>query len=219
MDREGIAPVSAEVVAFLERTDATCRLWAEQDEGPYHLDHHPIRRDVTEDRFGVALTLGMGLRAYDGSGLGDAVVEIWHCDAAGRYSGFSPFRSRNTRTAQSTEYVADEMFLRGSQVTDRDGRVEFRTIYPGWYPGRTVHVHVIARAYGVTSTSQLYFPEPVTDVVFAQAPYTDRPGRDTTNATDTIFPTGGEPPVLDIVAAGDGYLAAIWLRLPETVHP
>jgi protocatechuate 3,4-dioxygenase beta subunit len=164
----------------------------------------------------------MGLSALDGTGLANAVVEIWHCDAAGRYSGFPPPRSSDASAAptpQPVTYVADQMFLRGSQVTDDEGRVEFRTIYPGWYPGRTVHIHLIARAYGVTSTSQLYFPEPVTEAVFEQVPYSERPGRDTTNATDVIFPTGGEPAVLDIDPAGDGYLAAIWLRLPRSSSP
>jgi len=220
MKREEIAPLSTKVVAFLNRADATCQLWAEQDEGPYHRDHHPNRRDVTEDRVGVSLTLGMGLATPDGTGLADAVVEIWHCDAAGRYSGFPPPHAKDAaapRTTQATEYVANQMFLRGSQRTDDEGRVEFRTIYPGWYPGRTVHIHVIARAHDATSTSQLYFPEPVTDAVFARVPYSQRPGRDTTNATDAVLPTGGEPAVLGVEREGDGYLAAMWLRLPATV--
>ena len=212
--------VSADVAAFLEGAAATCRLWAEQDEGPYRRTDHPDRRDVTDDRVGAPLALGMGLSANDGSARADAVVEIWQCDALGRYSGFPPADDYDrvaAGRAQPTEYVADQMFLRGSQITDGDGRVEFRTIYPGWYPGRTVHIHVIARSGGITFTSQLYFPERVTEAVFARLPYAERPGRDTTNATDTIFPTGGEPAVLELTPADNGYLAAIWLRLPE--HP
>ena len=203
------AAVSSDVAALLARAEAACQLWAEQDEGPYRRDDHPTRRDVTEDRDGVRLTLGLVLGDDRGEPAADGVVEIWQCDAAGRYSGFPP-----PAGAAHTEYVAGQTFLRGSQPTDAAGRVEFRTIYPGWYPGRTVHIHVIVRARGATFTSQLYFPEDVTAAVFASPPYSERPDRDTTNATDTIFPTGGEPAVLHVETAGAGYLAAIALRLP-----
>jgi protocatechuate 3,4-dioxygenase beta subunit len=202
------AALSPDVAALLARAEAACQLWAEQDEGPYHRDDHPTRRDVSEDREGVRLALGLVLGDESGR-QADGVVEIWHCDAAGRYSGFPP-----PGAAPHTEYVAGERFLRGSQPTDGAGRVEFRTIYPGWYPGRTVHIHVIVRSRGATFTSQLYFPEDVTAAVFATPPYSDRPDRDTTNATDTIFPTGGSPAVLHVERDGAGYLAAIALRLP-----
>ncbi|MDQ3896761.1 MAG: hypothetical protein M3326_05835 [Actinomycetota bacterium] len=215
------AALSADVAALLDRATATCRLWPEQDEGPYRRDHHPVRRDVTEDRIGVPLTLGLALATADGTSLADGIVEIWHCDADGRYSGFPPPSAGDVPTAATatrTEYLAAQTFLRGSQPTDRDGRVEFRTIYPGWYPGRTVHIHVIARTRDATFTSQLYFPEPVTDDVFARPPYSRRPARDTTNTTDEIFPTGGKPALLDIDQGGTGYLGAIALRLPEAAR-
>ena len=212
--------VSTNVAGFLDSVGARCQLWAEQDEGPYRLDYHPRRRDITEDRVGVPLSLGVGLSTVHGIGLGDAVIEIWHCDAEGQYSGFPPPLTSDIPAARPAhpEYRTDQTFLRGSQETDPSGRVEFLTIYPGWYPGRTIHIHVIARALGVTSTSQLYVPEPVTAAVFARPPYAQRPGRDTTNDDDVIFPTGGEPAVLDLAPAGDGYIGAIWLRLPEAVR-
>jgi len=214
--------ISAEVAALLDPAAATCRLWAEQDEGPYRRDYHPFRRDVTEDRVGVPLALGLALGARTGTAAGDAVVEIWHCDPEGAYSGFPPPDSTDVPTASTaprTDYLVDHTFLRGRQATDHDGRVEFRTVYPGWYPGRTVHIHVIVRAGSTTFTSQLYFPETVTEAVFAREPYSARPGRDTTNADDEIFPTGDEPAVLRLAAVGDGYLAAIRLRLPEASGP
>jgi len=46
-------------------------------------------------------------------------------------------------------------------------------------------------------------------------PYAERIGRDTTNSSDEIFPTGGAPPVVDIDQVGDGYRAAIALVLPS----
>jgi protocatechuate 3,4-dioxygenase beta subunit len=207
------AALSPEVAALLAGAGAACQLWAEQDEGPYRRDDHPTRRDVTEDRPGVRLALGLVLGDDSGTPSVDGVVEIWHCDAAGRYSGVPP-----PGGAPHTEYVAGQTFLRGSQPTDSAGRVEVRTIYPGWYPGRTVHIHVIVRARGETFTTHLYSPEDVTAAVFATPPYSERPDRDTTNATDTIFPTGGKPAVLHVEPDGAGYLAAIGLRLPGGRH-
>jgi protocatechuate 3,4-dioxygenase beta subunit len=193
---------------------AVYRLWAEQDEGPYHRDAQPTRRDVVEDRDGVALQLGIRLARDNGEPPRDAIVEIWQCDALGRYSGFPPpDRSVvvSAETAPRGEYLANQTFLRGRQTTDAAGMVEFRTIYPGWYPGRTVHIHVMVRADDAVLTSQLYFPDEVSDQVLARAPYAERPGRDTTNATDEIFPTGGDPAVLDVGPTDDGFRAAICL--------
>lgn len=196
-------PVAPEITELLAHADV-CRLWAEQDEGPYHRDAHPDRRDVVEDRDGVALQLGLRLTADGGTPHRGAAVEIWHCDALGRYSGFPPPDS-------SGEYVPDETFLRGRQTTDAAGTVEFRTIYPGWYPGRTVHIHVIVRTADAVLTTQLYFPDEVTDTVLATPPYDERPGRDTTNDTDEILPTGGDAAMLDLEPVGEGYRAAVCL--------
>ena len=209
-------PVDAELAAVL-RTCAVRRPWAEQDEGPYHRDEPPDRRDVTEDRIGVPLQLGIRLADAGGVPAHDAIVEIWHCDALGRYSGFPPpdaDAAVSAKTAPRAAYEPERIFLRGCQRTDGAGMVEFRTIYPGWYPGRTVHIHVMVRVADASFTSQLYFPESVTDAVFAQLPYAERPGRDTTNADDGIFPTGGEPAVLDVASTPDAQRAALCLVLP-----
>lgn len=195
----------------------TCRMWTEQDEGPYHRDAPPMRRDVVEDREGVALQLGIRLdRGRAGPPLG-ATVEIWQCDALGRYSGFPPPDSSvvvSAETAQRREYLPDQTFLRGRQTSNVAGIVEFNTIYPGWYPGRTVHIHLMVHVDGAVLTSQLYFPDDVSDQVLARPPYAERPGRDTTNTTDEIFPSGGDPAVLDIRADANGYRAAICLVVP-----
>lgn len=208
--------VSSEMAAVLS-TCAVSRSWAEQDEGPYHRDLQPERRDVVEDRDGVLLQLGIRL-AYGGKPpLGEAVVEIWQCDALGRYSGFPPPDSSvvvTSATASRVEYLPDQTFLRGRQLADDAGMVEFRTIYPGWYPGRTVHIHVMVNTGGRVLTSQLYFPDATNDDVLARQPYATRPGRDTTNDTDEIIATGGEPPVLDVIPTSNGYRAGICLELP-----
>lgn len=209
--------VSSELATMLS-TCTVCRSWAEQDEGPYHRDTQPERRDVVEDRVGVPLRLGIRIAHPGNTPPGDAVVEIWQCDALGRYSGFpppDPSVVATAATAPRTEYLAGQTFLRGRQTTDDAGMVEFATIYPGWYPGRTVHIHLMVHTDGRTLTTQLYFPEQTNDEVLTQPPYATRPGRDTTNATDEIFPTGGDPAILDVVRTSDGYRATISLELPD----
>jgi protocatechuate 3,4-dioxygenase beta subunit len=101
-------------------------------------------------------------------------VDIWHCDAFGVYSdavdpGFN---------------TVGQKFLHGYQITDNNGSVELTTIYPGWYAGRTVHIHFKVRLFAGTTqtysfTSQLYFDDTFTDQVFAtQAPYNTRGAHD-----------------------------------------
>ena len=110
----------------------------------------------------------------DGTPVPDATVEIWQCDALGRYSGFPPPDDSAVVTAADAprgEYLPDQTFLRGRQVTDAAGMVEFHTIYPGWYPGRTVHIHVMVHVGDATLTSQLYFPDDVNDDVLSVEPY------------------------------------------------
>lgn len=215
-DVSGSEPVSRELAATLAGCTVR-RPWAEQDEGPYHRDEQPVRRDVAEDREGIALQLGIGLADGAGRPQRDSAVEIWQCDALGRYSGFpppDPAVAATADTAPRGEYVPDQTFLRGRQPADSAGMVEFRTIYPGWYPGRTVHIHLMVHCGGRVLTSQLYFPEAVTDQVFALEPYSRRPGRDTTNETDSIFATGGEPAIVDVSAIDNGYRGAICLVVP-----
>ena len=210
-------PVDPDLAAML-LSCAVSRPWAEQDEGPYHREDQVTRRDLVEDRDGVALQLGIRLAREDGTPVVDAAVEIWQCDALGRYSGFPPPDDSvvvTAATASRAEYLPDDTFLRGIQHADADGMVEFRTIYPGWYPGRTVHIHLIVAADDRVRISQLYFPETVNAEVLAQRPYAERPGRDTTNASDSILPTGGEAAVVDVQPVGDGYRAAVCLLLPS----
>ena len=218
MSKEPEEVISDPVGRFLDGCTATCHLWPEQEEGPYRRGGQPRRRDITEGRAGAPLALGLRLRAGNGEPLSDAEVEIWHCDALGRYSGYpppDPSTVVTAATASLAEYLPDETFLRGRQPADASGRVEFRSIYPGWYPGRTVHIHLMVHAGGRTYTSQLYFPEEITRVVFTQPPYRERPDRDTSNGTDEIYPTGGDPALLEVVYDGDrGYLAGLCLVLP-----
>ena len=181
----------------------TCVLAPEQTEGPYHLDDHRVRRNITEGRPGVPLTLR--LTVVDASTcrpLRGAAVDVWHCDASGAYSGVQG---------------SDDTFLRGIQRTDAKGVAVFRTIYPGWYPGRTVHVHVkVALGGNVVHTGQLYFADAVTDAVYRRAPYNRRPNRDPRNAGDSIYRNGGKRSTLRVRRSGSAYVGYITMGVVRT---
>ncbi len=174
---------------------ATCSLTPQQASGPFYFDVDRIRSDIREDRQGTPLRLALRVRNAEGcEPLPDAVVEVWHCDAAGSYSGFG---SAAGGAADTTE-----TFLRGAQVTNAGGIVEFRTIYPGWYPGRTIHVHAMVHLDRTSVlTTQLYFDDTFTDRVHAAAPYAEKSGRDTLNSDDAIF---DQALVLTMSGDGDG---------------
>ena len=198
----------------------SCVVRPEQTEGPYFVDERlnrsDIRSDPTDGRVKsgtpLALTLLISrLNAGDCQPLPDAQVDIWHCDALGVYSdvqdpGFN---------------TIGQKFLRGYQVTDARGSVRFVTVYPGWYPGRTVHIHFKIRTAPVARrsfefTSQLYFDDVLTDRVHADPPYAATGPRTARNRNDYFFRRGGDQLLLAPTTVADGYSAtfAIGLQLP-----
>jgi protocatechuate 3,4-dioxygenase beta subunit len=184
----------------------TCVLTPEMTEGPYYLEGDKVRRTITEGKPGVPLFLR--LTVVDVSTckpIRNAAVDVWHCDASGVYSGTS---------AQGTE---SETFLRGIQRTDRSGLARFSTIYPGWYPGRTVHIHVKVYLGGRTvHTGQLFFPDGLTDAVYRRSPYSRRPNRDPRNAGDSIFRNGGRRSLLKLERSGSGYVGSITMGVQRS---
>ena len=109
----------------------SCTLTPELTEGPYYLDLDKVRRDVTEGKPGLRLDLRIKVvNARTGKPLENAAVEIWHADAGGTYSGFAQ------------EGTAGKTYLRGVQLTGQKGVAQFRTLYPGWYQGRAIHIHL-----------------------------------------------------------------------------
>jgi protocatechuate 3,4-dioxygenase beta subunit len=95
--------------------------------------------------------------------------------------------------------------MRGIQRTDAKGTAVFRTVYPGWYQGRTVHIHVKVHVAGsVVHTGQLYFPDTVTDAVYRRVPYSRRPARGVRNASDAIFRNGGKRSMLTVRRSAGG---------------
>ena len=197
----------------------TCPLSPETIAGPTWFDAHAARSDVRDGRPGTQLDLAFRAERTAGCRpVPNAVVDLWQADATGVYSGFAgagpgdggaPGGSDEYGDPQSRP-TTQERFLRGTQVTGADGVVQFRTIYPGWYPTRTAHLHVKVHLDAHTVlTTQLFFDDAVTDAVYAQPPY--RAGRDTRNARDPFF-----RPAAQLTLAQDGarWLGAIVLGVP-----
>jgi protocatechuate 3,4-dioxygenase beta subunit len=169
----------------------SCSLSPEVTEGPYYLDLDKVRRDVTEGKAGLRLDLRIKVvNASTCKKLEGVAVEIWHADAGGAYSGFS------------REGTAGKTYLRGVQLTGDDGVASFRTVYPGWYEGRAIHIHMKAhtggRAAGRTyrggrtvHTGQLFFRESLNDRVVRLSPYDRRGGERLRNGADQIYGQAG----------------------------
>ena len=182
------APASGGQVAALTVADfeaiGTCRLLPEKTAGPFPLDRQLDRRDITEGLPGQPLRLGLRVVDAHCDPVPGASVEIWQCDATGDYSAFRDDGGGKDAAAGTT-------FLRGTQPATADGIVEFATLYPGWYRGRAVHIHLrVHRAGETVLTSQLFFPDDYTDTVYAAAPYARFGTPDTRNADDGI---AGDP--------------------------
>jgi protocatechuate 3,4-dioxygenase beta subunit len=190
-----------------------CTLTPEQIEGPFYLDRALVREDISEGKPGVPLRLV--LRVVDAAAscapIPKAAVDVWQCDALGIYSGYEGVAI----APRHVDPVDDRTFLRGIQITDRAGGARFRTIYPGWYQGRTPHVHLKVRFGAKAATTQLYFPDEITDVVYARAPYNRHPGRDTTNTTDRFLGPIADKSLLmwTMERDGDGYAAIATIAL------
>jgi len=179
-----------------------CTLYPQQTAGPYYLDLDLLRRDIREGKPGTELSVVLRVQSAACSALKDLAVDLWHCDAEGVYSGF-PGQLGGLDTTGLT-------FLRGTQVTDGDGIARFDSIYPGWYPGRTTHIHFRIHTSSTTeATSQLYFPENITEGIYAMSPYDVRGPKDTPNALDGIA-TANPPPLAMITGdASSRYVAEI----------
>lgn len=198
-------------------TMPTCIARPQLTEGPYFVDDQLNRSDIRVEPSDGSVKEGIPLyltfKVFDVTDgacafLEGAQVDVWHCDAQGVYSDVTD-RSFNT---------VGQMWLRGYQITDAQGIAAFTTIYPGWYSGRTVHIHFKIRTdpqsdTGYEFTSQLFFPEAVTDVVHAQAPYASKGYRDTLNADDGIFQQSEGMLTLDVVEQDDGYAANFGIGL------
>ncbi|MGE3066806.1 MAG: intradiol ring-cleavage dioxygenase, partial [Hyphomicrobiaceae bacterium] len=179
-------PAAAETTPALQ-PQGVCTLFPQAVEGPYYFDPHLVRGDITEGRPGLPMRLD--LRVIESGScrpIAGARVDVWHADAGGIYSGYA---GQGDARSVSTK---GQVYLRGTQMTDGNGAVAFTSIYPGWYPGRTPHVHVkVFLDTRTLVTGQVYFPDALSARIYRERqPYAGRPVPDTTNATDGIFRSG-----------------------------
>jgi len=174
---------------------ARCVVRPAQTEGPYFVDRMLERADLRIDPAdgsispGTPLVLVLAVSRVSADAcapLAGAQVDLWHCDHRGIYSGVRDPALDTT----------GQRFLRGYQITNAAGEARFTTIYPGWYPGRAVHIHFKVRTAAVAGksrefTSQLYFDDAQNERVHAGGPYASRGAGRRSNASDRIFLRGG----------------------------
>ncbi len=195
---------------------ASCVLTPELTEGPYYLDLRKIRSNITEGKAGLRLDLRIRVvNAATCKPIEDVAVDIWHCDALGKYSGIA------------SEGTTGKTYLRGIQLTNASGLARIRTIYPGWYQGRATHIHVMAYVGGRAGstysggtrahTGQLFFRDATTDKVAKLSPYSGRGVTRLRNGSDNIYRQGGSGQIVSLKLRGSsirsGYTATITMGI------
>jgi protocatechuate 3,4-dioxygenase beta subunit len=195
----GASSLAAEAADTGEQSALACVLSPELTEGPYYIDDAKVRRNITEGLPGAPLALRLSvLDAATCKPIKGAAVDIWHASSGGKYSG------------EESNDTVGRTYLRGIQRTDAKGLAIFKTVYPGWYQGRAVHIHVKVHVGGdVVHTGQLFFRDSFSDAVYKRAPYKARGEREMRNADDSIYGDGGSRSLLALTAAGKGYVGAI----------
>lgn len=190
-------------------------LTAQTTEGPYYLDLAQVRRDITEGLEGVPLDVRFTVCDAAGKPLPRLRVDLWHCDMQGRYSGFA---------GQGDDHAGDfegKTFLRGSQFTDSAGAAAFATVYPGWYAGRTTHIHMKVR-HGTRAvlTSQFFLPDALSEFLYTQVSLYQRARvRDTLNSLDGIALKAGDTVLGAVREERRRYVATLALVVDPAANP
>jgi protocatechuate 3,4-dioxygenase beta subunit len=171
---------------------AMCAVYPTQTIGPCYAQMPAMRQDISDALSGLPVRLSFLLvRGSACTPVPDASIDIWHSGSQGIYSAYATGTTCNPGTMD----VKTQMFCRGVQMTDAMGRADFSTVFPGWYKGRTIHIHFTVRVGGRESkTSQLYFEDVLVDEILGQGEYAARGKRDTNNGSDTQFKSGGATP-------------------------
>ena len=211
----GGAPLRAEAPPAAE-PQGVCTLFPQSVEGPFYFDPDLVRSDITDGRPGAQISLALRvIEAGPCTPIANARVDLWHADARGVYSGYAGQGDDGQTSAKG------ETYLRGTQFTDAGGNATFRSIYPGWYPGRTPHIHVKVFLDEMTLvTGQLYFPDDVSAMIYTSAPpYARRGNADTNNPADYFFRRGGSDgggTVLRIGTDGDLLTASLVIAVDRS---
>ena len=205
--RAALAGLAAATGFAKDAIAQACILTPQSTEGPFYFDPKLVRADIAEGRPGAPLEIALRVvEARSCAPLEGARIDVWHADALGAYSGYDGEGTRG------------EDFLRGAQFTDAAGNARFRTIWPGWYRGRTPHVHFKVRLAAKSAlTGQLYFPDELSDRIYREAaPYSAREGRDrTVNAEDGLFRRGGAATTAAVEEKADRLVAALTVGVPS----
>jgi protocatechuate 3,4-dioxygenase beta subunit len=182
-----------------------CRLTPQATQGPYWFDPKLNRADITEGKPGVPVRVALSVVDSGCRPIQGARVDIWHCDAAGIYSGYEGQGDDHQVGAKGAT------FLRGAQLTDAAGQVTFRSIWPGWYEGRTPHIHVkVFLDARTVLTCQLFVPDALSEYLYGNvAAYRRSRQRDTFNRQDGIALQGGEAMVAAVKEGKAGYEIAL----------
>jgi protocatechuate 3,4-dioxygenase beta subunit len=169
---------------FTSGLGATCALSCASTLGPCYAATL-VRKDISEAQKGLPVRLAFLVVDEACKPVEGATIDIWHTSPAGLYSGedASDMCTSGDATARASKW------FRGVQTTDSKGRVDFDTCFPGWYRGRTIHIHFTVRVKDVEYvTSQLFFEDAMVDEIVAEQPiYKDRGARDTTNKNDNVI--------------------------------
>lgn len=184
---------------FASGAGASCVTYKDSTKGPCHSNTY-LRKDVSDGLIGLPTRFEFLVVDTACNPVQNAAVEIWYASPAGTYSQAAQFIDSGVGyngsasdlnvgfcTGNDSEALASK-WLRGFQVSDAKGRVTIDGIFPGWYRGRTSHVHFIVSASGHTSvTSQLFFDETLTTAIYTKhGSYSSRGDQDTPNATDNV---------------------------------
>ncbi len=191
-----------------------CVLTPEVTEGPYYFDPALERSDITEGTQ-TGVPTNVRLQIVDGTckPIAGARVDIWHCNAVGLYSGY-PNQTGGVDTTGET-------FLRGTQFAGESGIVEFQTIYPGWYAGRTTHIHFkVFLDEQTVLTGQIFFPDALSQFIYQNVPpYTEHGhDRDVLNGNDNIAAQATRASFAYVKELEERYLVAMIVGVDPTAQ-
>ncbi len=156
-------------------------------EGPCTEAADQVRKDISEGLAGLPMRLALRIVDADCKPIAGAKVKIWHTQRSGSYSGNTPNNGMCLKDASD----ASKHYFRGAQTTDDDGRVDFDSCFPGWYRGRTIHIHFTVSVNGKSFTSQLVFDQTLVSEIFSSHDEYEGYGLpDTTNASDNVVGNG-----------------------------